>query len=112
VNRNNHDQGCKNPRLQVTVATKFCMVVPNVCGSSVGNMLCVTLLPPRNLRWLIHFWKTHAPLILTQFKVLSQHLPRRTEETDGKPQLQCLLLTCNFVFLCNRSATYSTGTLM
>jgi len=38
--------------------TKFCAVVPNICGSSVWNLLYVTLLPPRILRWLIIFGKS------------------------------------------------------
>jgi hypothetical protein len=33
-----------NPRHQVSVATKFCTVAPNVCGSSVWNLLQVILL--------------------------------------------------------------------
>jgi hypothetical protein len=55
-------QVCTNPGLQVTRATKFCTVVPNTCGSSAWNLLHVTLLAPRILRWFLVFWKIFAPL--------------------------------------------------
>jgi len=41
---------CTNSRHQVTQMTKFCMVAPNICRSSVWNLLRVTLLGPRVLR--------------------------------------------------------------
>jgi len=41
--------------------TKFCEVVPNICGSSLWNMLNVTLLAPKTFRWLLDFWKLCAP---------------------------------------------------
>jgi hypothetical protein len=44
------------------MATKFCAVAPNICGSSVWNLLYVTLLSPKILRWLLDFWKIHVPL--------------------------------------------------
>ena len=78
-----------------------------ICESSWWNFLA-----PRILRWLIHFWKTYAPLIVTQFKVLSYGLPGRTGETNGKPQLGCLFLSCNFVWLYNRIATLPTVTVI
>ena len=34
-------QGCTNPRNQVTWVTKFCMVAPNICGSSVWYMFYI-----------------------------------------------------------------------
>jgi hypothetical protein len=49
--------GCTNPRCRVTASTKFCMVAPNICGPWVWNLLHITLLAPRILRWLIDFWK-------------------------------------------------------
>lgn len=36
---------------------KFYTLMPNICGSSVWNMLHVTLLRPRILRWLLEFWQ-------------------------------------------------------
>jgi hypothetical protein len=46
-------QGCTNPRCQVAWVTKFFMVVPNICESSVWNLLHVTLLVSQLLRWLL-----------------------------------------------------------
>jgi len=43
--------------------TKICMVVPNICGSSVWNLLCVTILAPKILKWLLDIWKTYSPLL-------------------------------------------------
>jgi len=40
------------------MATKFCTFAPNIRGSSVWNLLRVTLLEPRILWWLPDFWKT------------------------------------------------------
>ena len=48
-------QGCTSPKRQVAVATKFCVVEPNICGCSVRNLLRATPLVPRNLRWLLGF---------------------------------------------------------
>ena len=60
---------CTNSRYQVTQMTKFCMVAPNICKSSVWNLLCVTLLGPWVLRklqilcFLYHaLWNYHAIL--------------------------------------------------
>ena len=41
----------------------FCMVVPNICASSVQNLLHVTLLALKILWWLLNFWKICAPLV-------------------------------------------------
>jgi hypothetical protein len=46
-------QGCTNRGRQVARDTKFCRVWPNICGSSVWNMLHITLLAPIILRWLL-----------------------------------------------------------
>jgi hypothetical protein len=43
--------GCTNPRQQ---ATTFCVVVHNVNGSLVWNLLLDTLLAPRILGWILH----------------------------------------------------------
>jgi hypothetical protein len=58
-------QECTNPGWQVTVATKFCTVAPNICGSSVWNLLYVICLAPIILRWPLDFWKTKVALIHT-----------------------------------------------
>jgi hypothetical protein len=45
-------------RQQITMATKFCTVVPNICGSSAWNLFHVTLLAPIILTWLLNvLWK-------------------------------------------------------
>ena len=49
-----NNQGCANPRCQVAVATKFCTVTPNLCGSRV-NLLHITLLEPRIFWWILNF---------------------------------------------------------
>jgi hypothetical protein len=45
----------KSQAPSLTVVTKFCTVVPNMCGSSVWNLLHVTIPAPRILRWLLYF---------------------------------------------------------
>ena len=48
---------CTNSGHQFTQVTKFCVVVPYVCGASMRNMFDVTLLPPEILRRLLNFLK-------------------------------------------------------
>jgi hypothetical protein len=43
-------QDSKNSMCEVAQAIKFCTVAPNICGSSVWNLLHVTLLEPRVLK--------------------------------------------------------------
>jgi hypothetical protein len=43
-------QVCTNPGPQLAQATKFCTMAPNICGSSIWNLLHVTLLASRILR--------------------------------------------------------------
>jgi hypothetical protein len=42
--------------------TTLCTVVPNSCGLSVRNLLCVTLLVHRIFRLLLDFWEICGPL--------------------------------------------------
>jgi len=58
---NSIQKGCINPRHQVSWVTKFCEGATNVCGSSPWNMLNVSLLAPKILKWLLDFWKLCAP---------------------------------------------------
>jgi hypothetical protein len=44
------------------MTTKFCMVAPNVNGSSVWNLLYVTLLASRIFRWPLEVSKICTPL--------------------------------------------------
>jgi len=46
---------CTNPGCQVAMVTGFCMLAPNVCGSSVWNFLHVTCLAPGILRCFLDF---------------------------------------------------------
>ena len=46
---------------QVSLATKFFTVATDICGSWVGNLLLVTVLVSRNLRWFLEFWKICDP---------------------------------------------------
>jgi hypothetical protein len=48
-------QGCTNPGCHITKATKFCMVVLNVCWSSAWNLFHVTLLTVQISRWILQF---------------------------------------------------------
>ena len=41
-------QRYKNPGRHVGMASKFCAVAPNICGSSVLNMFRVTILAPQD----------------------------------------------------------------
>ena len=49
------------------MANKFRVAVRNACGSSVCNVLHVTLVASRILSWLLDFWKICAPLLITIF---------------------------------------------
>jgi hypothetical protein len=46
-----------NSRHQVSVAANYCMLVPNICGSSVWTLFLFTFLGPRSLKWILDFWK-------------------------------------------------------
>ena len=56
-------QGYINPGHHVIPATKLCVVMPNICGSSVCNLLHLHFLVPKCLRWLQYFWKICGPLL-------------------------------------------------
>jgi hypothetical protein len=49
-------QRSTNPGCQVAVATNFCTVVPNICGSPLWNLLHVTPLEHRVLKRLQEVW--------------------------------------------------------
>jgi hypothetical protein len=57
-------QGCTNPGRQVAVENKFCMVAPNICGSTVRNFL-ITIIERRILRWHLRCWEICAPMLHT-----------------------------------------------
>jgi hypothetical protein len=49
--------GCRN----IAVANEFSTTLPHICGSSVLNLLRVSLQTPRLLRWFPDFCKVGAP---------------------------------------------------
>ena len=55
-------QRCTNSRRQVTLATTFWTVAPNICGFSVQNLLHVTLPASAILRWVLVLLRICAPL--------------------------------------------------
>lgn len=59
------NQGCTNIVCQANQATKFCIVAPNICGSSAWNSLYFTLLAHEILRWLPVFWMIFEPALNT-----------------------------------------------
>jgi hypothetical protein len=59
------NQGCTNPEHQVDRANTLCTLTPNICGSSLWNLLHVTPLGPVILRWFLDFLNIPAPLIRT-----------------------------------------------
>jgi hypothetical protein len=46
-------RGYTNPGSQDTLVTELCVVVPDVCRSSVSNLPYVTCLASRILNWLL-----------------------------------------------------------
>jgi len=50
-------QRCTQPGRQVAMAVKFCTVAADICGDSMWNLLHVTLLASRILRWLPDVWR-------------------------------------------------------
>jgi hypothetical protein len=59
---NNLSQGCTNSKRQVCRETT---VAPKICWSPVWNLFNVTLSGLRILRWLLNFWKTVVPYMLS-----------------------------------------------
>jgi hypothetical protein len=62
TNDDDDGPGFANFQRQVALATKFCTVATDICLSSIRNLLRVTILVPRNLRWFLDFWKICDPL--------------------------------------------------
>jgi hypothetical protein len=60
---------CRNPGHHIARTNAFCPVSPNVCASTVRNVLPVNPLAPRALRWLGDFWEICVTLVLP-FSVL------------------------------------------
>ena len=59
-------QGCTIPGSQVAMVTNFCMVAPDLCGSSVWNLCHVILLTNRTVGVASRFLKNSStPFIMT-----------------------------------------------
>jgi len=63
-------EGCTKPGSQVSQSTKFWTLKLNIFGSSVWNLLLVTHLVPRILRWSPHFYTVFAPFYVTSVLLL------------------------------------------
>ena len=61
------DKEYTNPGQWIAQETQFCVVAPNICGSSVWNFLYITLLAPRILMWLQGLWEISEPLGLIEW---------------------------------------------
>jgi len=53
--RFNISGSCSEAWVHESRTTKFYMLVPYVCGSTLWNVVYVTLLAPRIFRWLLDF---------------------------------------------------------
>ena len=87
----------------------FFTVAPNVCKSSVWNLLRATLLAPNILRWLLDFWKN----LLTPFLCKLKHEPPLTNNVvsvtcgscfrtpfQSRPPQRPVLKHANMHYLC------------
>lgn len=50
-------QRCTSPGCHFALATRFGTVAPNICASSMWNLLRVAILAPRIVWWFLDFWK-------------------------------------------------------
>ena len=96
-----------NPGHQVSWVTKFCMVAPYICGSSVWNLLYVTLLMRRILRWLLFFRKICINLIyldLLWFLALKEWSFEQNDEHFLNLILTSIMTpiyNCNYLLTCS-----------
>jgi len=82
--------GCTNYRWQVTKATTFCTVVPNINESSLRNSFHVTILAPRILGWL---WGETSPLCVTN--IIKMKRNRNLNTTNGLlAEMESSYVTC------------------
>ena len=82
--------GCTNSRWQVTKATTFCTVVPNINESSLWNSFHVIILAPRILGWL---WGGTSPLCVTN--IIKMKWNRNLNTTNGLlAEMESSYVTC------------------
>jgi hypothetical protein len=58
-------QLCTNPGCQVTMAYKFCMVMPNIVGPQCGTCFMLPFWQLEYLRWVLDFWQILLLLFLS-----------------------------------------------
>jgi hypothetical protein len=63
---------CNFNHYAIIVVTKFCVGAPNICGSSVWNLLHVNL-TPRILRCPLDLWKIYKPAAFFNIKLIVHH---------------------------------------
>ena len=73
-------QECTNSRHQGALVTRFYVMAPNGSVSSVWNLLHVTILMSKIVRWLLDFWKMCTPLMYVMSQ-LALYMP--TELRNG-----------------------------
>jgi hypothetical protein len=66
---------CSEAGIHEPRTTKFCILVPYVCGSTPWNVVYVTLLEPRIVRWSLDFLKNFAPLFGSSYFQISTQRP-------------------------------------
>jgi hypothetical protein len=88
-------------------ATKFCTLVPNICGPSVGNLLRVALLAPRILRLFPDSLKIYEPMFSVVFintviclhvSILEYHLQGDHSVTQVERQIRITIM-CGRIIL-------------
>jgi len=100
------NQGCTNPGRQAFWASKFCMVAPNICWSSVWSSLHTTLPAPRIFKWLLDTWKVCAPLRMSYKnrmwfwgeQIQPRHMAQKYDPLSGStnPPVQQMTFTVMF----------------
>ena len=79
----------QNPGRHVSLATtRFCTMVPNICGSSAWNLLHVIHMAPRILRWFLDVRQICAPLLKSVKKKNPQNIALYYKNTPLKKATQ------------------------
>jgi len=78
---------------------KFCMVVPNICGSSEWNFLYIILLTPGILRWFLDFWKIFALLYSYIHIYMHVHMHAGIQHICLHAMVSCLTILFPTVFV-------------
>jgi len=84
------------------MATKCFRVASNISGSSVSNLLHVTLIAPIIFMWLLDVWTICAPLEYS-YTITPLHDFTRSTETSDLPQLALMSASHGTVYRCTAS---------